>query len=108
MREAPAAASVSVGDRIQSLDVLRGLALLGMFVVHERSTDPGGIDELVRTLVWSLVESKSHGTVALAAFGVVSSLAGHWQVERWNLGPLMLIVRDQCLRSLTQSLSAEA
>jgi uncharacterized membrane protein YeiB len=54
-------------DRIPSLDILRGLALLGMFVVHfhARSTEPGGIDELVRTLVWRLVESKSHGTFAL-------------------------------------------
>jgi uncharacterized protein len=55
------------GDRIQSLDILRGLALLGMFVVHfhERSTEPGGIDDVLRTLVWRLVESKSHGTFAL-------------------------------------------
>ena len=55
------------GDRIQSLDILRGLALLGMFVVHfhMRSTEPGGLDDLVRTLVWRLVESKSHGTFAL-------------------------------------------
>lgn len=54
-------------ERIQSLDVLRGIALLGMFVVHfhARSTDPGGIDEIVRTLTWRLVESKSHGTFAL-------------------------------------------
>lgn len=67
MREAPAAASVSIGGRIRSLDVLRGLALLGMFVVHfhEKSTEPGGIDDVVRTLVWRLVESKSHGTFAL-------------------------------------------
>ena len=58
---------VSESERIQSLDILRGLALLGMFVVHfhMRSTEPGGIDELVRTLVWRLVESKSHGTFAL-------------------------------------------
>jgi uncharacterized membrane protein YeiB len=57
----------SAGDRIQSLDILRGLALLGMFVVHfhERSAELSGIDELVRTLVWRLVESKSHGTFAL-------------------------------------------
>lgn len=55
------------GDRIPSLDILRGFALLGMFVVHfhMRSTEPGGIDDLVRTLVWRLVESKSHGTFAL-------------------------------------------
>ncbi len=54
-------------ERIQSLDILRGFALLGMFVVHfhVRSTEPGGIDDLVRTIVWRLVESKSHGTFAL-------------------------------------------
>ncbi len=53
--------------RIDSLDILRGLALLGMFVVHfhERSTEPGGLDEAVRMLIWRLVESKSHGTFAL-------------------------------------------
>ena len=54
-------------ERIHSLDILRGIALLGMFVVHfhARSTEPGGIDDLVRTLVWRLVEGKSHGTFAL-------------------------------------------
>ena len=54
-------------ERIHSLDVLRGLALLGMIVVHfhDRSTDPGGVDDVVRTLIWRLVESKSHGTFAL-------------------------------------------
>jgi uncharacterized protein len=55
------------GTRIQSLDILRGFALLGMFVVHfhVRSTEPGGLDDVVRTAVWRLVESKSHGTFAL-------------------------------------------
>jgi uncharacterized protein len=55
------------GDRIQSLDILRGVALLGMFIVHfhQRSTEPGGLDDVVRTAVWRLVESKSHGTFAL-------------------------------------------
>jgi uncharacterized protein len=54
-------------ERIECLDILRGLALLGMFIVHfhARSIEPGGIDELIRTLVWRLVESKSHGTFAL-------------------------------------------
>lgn len=57
----------SVADRIQSLDILRGLALLGMFVVHfhSRSTEPGGLDDILRTLIWRLVESKAHGTFAL-------------------------------------------
>lgn len=58
---------VDSSNRIHSLDVLRGFALLGMIVVHfhDRSTDPGGIDDVVRTLIWRLVESKSHGTFAL-------------------------------------------
>ena len=53
--------------RIPSLDILRGLALLGMFVVHfhARSSEPGGFDDVVRTLIWRLVESKSHATFAL-------------------------------------------
>ena len=53
--------------RIETLDILRGLALLGMFVVHfhVHSTEPGGIDDVVRTCVWRLVETKSHGTFAL-------------------------------------------
>lgn len=54
-------------DRIQSLDLLRGFALLGMFIVHfhVRSTEPGGFDDVIRTLIWRLVETKSHGTFAL-------------------------------------------
>jgi uncharacterized protein len=53
--------------RIQVLDVLRGLALAGMFVVHfhMKSSEPGGFDDLLRTLIWRLVEGKAHGTFAL-------------------------------------------
>ncbi len=38
------ATGVEAGERIESLDVLRGIALLGMFLVHFRdySIDPGG------------------------------------------------------------------
>src|SRR4029453_4444202 len=57
----------AAGDRIASLDILRGLALLGMFIVHfhARSTEPGGLEDILRTLIWRLVETKSHGTFAL-------------------------------------------
>jgi uncharacterized protein len=63
----PPTPATDLARRIASLDVLRGLALLGMFVVHfhERSSAPGGFDDTVRTLIWRLVESKSHGTFAL-------------------------------------------
>jgi uncharacterized protein len=52
-----------------------------MFVVHfhMRSTEPGGFDEVVRTLVWRLVETKSHGTFALlfgAGFAIQLRRAG--------------------------------
>jgi uncharacterized protein len=58
---------VGTAERIQSLDILRGFALLGMLLVHfhDKSTEPGGIDDIIRTAIWRLVESKSHGTFAL-------------------------------------------
>jgi uncharacterized protein len=73
--------SLARDGRLHSLDILRGLALLGMFVVHfhQKSTEPGGIDDAVRTLVWRLVESKAHGTFALlfgAGFAVMLARAG--------------------------------
>ena len=63
----PPALSSDPPGRIPALDILRGLALAGMFVVHfhVRSTDPGGLDDFVRHVVWRGVEGKSHGTFAL-------------------------------------------
>ena len=63
----PPALPIDPGQRIDSLDILRGIALLGMLVVHfhDYSTDPGGVDDAVRLFVWRMVESKSHGTFAL-------------------------------------------
>lgn len=65
--ESPLALPADPAVRIAALDILRGLALLGMLVVHfhVRTSEPGGIDEIVRTAIWRLVESKSHGTFAL-------------------------------------------
>ena len=59
--------AVKAVDRIASLDILRGIALLGMFIVHfhVRSQEITGFDELIRVFVWRLVETKSHGTFAL-------------------------------------------
>lgn len=53
--------------RIHSLDVLRGLALFGMIVVHfhVHSAELAGVDELIRAFIWRFIESKSHGTFAL-------------------------------------------
>lgn len=77
----PAAKPAGPEARVQSLDILRGLALAGMFVVHfhVRSSDPGGIDEIVRQVVWRGAETKSHGTFALlfgAGFALQLARAG--------------------------------
>jgi uncharacterized protein len=76
MNDASAASAHGGTGRLLSLDILRGLALFGMLVVHfhAKSTEPGGIDDVIRTVVWRLVESKSHGTFALlfgAGFAVM-------------------------------------
>ncbi len=54
-------------NRVESLDILRGMALLGMFIVHfhVKTLETSGFDDLIRTLIWRLVETKSHGTFAL-------------------------------------------
>ena len=65
--EMPVAFPTDPGGRIEALDILRGFALLGMLIVHfhERTIETSGFNDVVRTLVWRLVESKSHGTFAL-------------------------------------------
>jgi uncharacterized protein len=54
-------------ERIHTLDILRGFALLGMILVHfhSHSTSPGGAEDLIRTAIWRLAETKAHGTFAL-------------------------------------------
>src|SRR5262245_59550157 len=80
----PVGAQTDASERIQVLDILRGFALLGMIVVHfhDHSTEPGGIDDVIRTLIWRLVESKSHGTFALL-FGAGLALQHRHAEARW-------------------------
>ena len=58
-------------DRIQVLDVLRGIALLGMFLVHFSDFSTGGnrADELYRSAVSLLFEERFWATFAIL-FGV--------------------------------------
>jgi uncharacterized protein len=69
MADQPLVASPAAepAGRITSLDILRGIALLGMIVVHfhDHSTEPGGFEDVIRTLIWRMVETKSHGTFAM-------------------------------------------
>lgn len=55
-------------ERLHSLDVLRGLALFGMIVVHfhqKTRIETTGIEDLIGWGVWVLVEQKAWGTFAL-------------------------------------------
>jgi len=54
--------------RLTSVDLLRGCALAGMIVVHfhiHSIESLAGLSDIIRTLVWRLVEEKAHGTFAL-------------------------------------------
>ena len=66
------AAPVDVDQRIHTLDVLRGIALFGMILVHfhqRMRLEVGGVEGLIGWGVWILVEQKAHGTFAFL-FGV--------------------------------------
>jgi len=67
-RPAPLAAA----ERIHALDILRGLALFGMILVHfhqKMRLDAGGLEDLIGWGVYVLVEQKAWGTFAFL-FGV--------------------------------------
>lgn len=66
------AAPIDVDQRIHTLDILRGLALFGMILVHFHQNmrlEVGGIESVIPWGVWILVEEKAWGTFAFL-FGV--------------------------------------
>ena len=70
--EEPVAAPIDVAQRIHTLDILRGLALFGMILVHFHQNmrlEVGGIESVIPWGVWILVEEKAWGTFAFL-FGV--------------------------------------
>ncbi len=69
---APTPASLTRDGRIAALDVLRGLALFGMILVHWHQrigVEATGWEDLIAWAVWVLVEQKSWGIFAFL-FGV--------------------------------------
>ena len=67
-----AIAPIDSDDRLHSLDILRGLALAGMILVHfhQRLEKPvTGVEDWIGYAVWIFVESKAWGTFAFL-FGV--------------------------------------
>ena len=70
---APASpAPIDADERLHTLDVLRGLALAGMILVHfhqRLETPVTGVEDLIGWFVWIFVEQKAWGTFAFL-FGV--------------------------------------
>jgi uncharacterized protein len=67
-----ATAAAPTQQRIRSLDILRGFALLGMILVHvhQKMERPGtGLEDLISWFIWVGVEQKSWATFAFL-FGV--------------------------------------
>jgi uncharacterized protein len=65
-------APLDADQRVHSLDILRGLALFGMILVHfhqEMRLEATGLEDLISWGVWVLVEQKAWGTFAFL-FGV--------------------------------------
>jgi uncharacterized protein len=66
-----------VADRLYVLDILRGLALFGMILVHfhqRMRLEVTGLEDLIGWGVWILVEQKAWGTFAFlfgAGFGIL-------------------------------------
>ena len=68
---------VSLDERIHTLDILRGLALLGMILVHfhqHMEIEASGAERLIGWVTWVRVETKAWGVFALlfgAGFAVL-------------------------------------
>src|SRR4051812_45475137 len=63
---------LDAGQRLHALDILRGLALFGMIVVHfhqKMRLEATGLEDLIGWGVWVLIEQKAWGTFAFL-FGV--------------------------------------
>jgi uncharacterized protein len=71
-RVAVASASLDTDERLHALDILRGLALFGMILVHfhqKMRLEVTGLEDLIGWGVYVLVEQKAWGTFAFL-FGV--------------------------------------
>src|SRR5262249_33003848 len=61
-------APVTLDERLQTLDILRGLALLGMILVHfhqHMEMEASGAESLIGWVTWVGVETKAWGIFAL-------------------------------------------
>lgn len=101
MTTAPAVATETPPlARIQTLDLLRGFAVLGMFLVHfhfyanELHNLPGNartpVEEIVGWIVWLFVETKSHATFTFLFGAGFAVLLRRADARRVSFVPLYL------------------
>jgi uncharacterized protein len=79
--------------RLQSLDILRGLALFGMILVHFHQrvrTDVAGLEDLVGWIVYMFVEQKSWGTLAFLFGSGFAILLQRLEARRLPVIPIYL------------------
>src|SRR5262245_41783651 len=80
-------------ERIASLDILRGLALLGMLIVHFHQRlrlEVSGPEDLIPWAVWILLEQKSWGTFAFLFGAGFALLVGRLDARGVSVIPTYL------------------
>ena len=90
---APELGPIGTEERLQSLDILRGLALFGMILVHfhqRMRLEATGLEDLIGWGVWIFVEQKAWGTFAFL-FGVgFAILLRRLELRGARLAPIYL------------------
>jgi uncharacterized protein len=88
-----AAASLDARGRLHALDILRGLALFGMILVHfhqKMRIETSGVEDLIGWFVYIFVEEKAWGTFAFL-FGVgFAVLLRRLDARHEPVGPIYL------------------
>ena len=81
-------------ERIVTLDILRGLALFGMIVVHfhQRMESPAAsaTEDLVGWVIWVGIEQKAWATFALLFGAGFAILMRSWEARGMNVIPMFL------------------
>src|SRR5689334_23743275 len=76
-RSAPAPGPIDSDERLHSLDVLRGLTLFGMILVHfhqRTRIETSGFEDLIAWGVWVLVRSEEDTSELQSQFQIVCLL----------------------------------
>src|SRR4051794_30550459 len=87
------ATPVEGAERLHALDVLRGLALFAMILVHfhqKMRLDVSGIEDLIGWGVWVLVEGKAWATFAFLFGAGFAILLRRLDARGSAIGPIYL------------------